>query len=156
MKEINLYAIGRITLADDKVKIILHPPYRSGLKGIEGYSHVTLLRWCDGYDDKSSRQTVITSTPYTEDEMGVFATRSPQRPNTIAITTTEILHVDLNAGLLIVSWIDAENGSPVIDIKPYIPSLDRVENPITPGYLSGWPSSLEKSADFDWSSVLNY
>lgn len=156
MQEINLHAIGIITLMDDKVNVILHPPYRDGLKGIEGHSHVSLLWWCDGCDYKSSRQTIITSTPYTEDEMGVFATRSPQRPNPIAITTTEVLHVDLNAGLLIVSWIDAENGSPVIDIKPYIPSLDRVENPITPEYLSNWPSSLEKSADFDWSSVFNY
>jgi tRNA (Thr-GGU) A37 N-methylase len=51
MQEINLHAIGIITLMDDKVNVILHPPYRNGLKGIEGHSHVNLLWWCDGCDD---------------------------------------------------------------------------------------------------------
>jgi tRNA-Thr(GGU) m(6)t(6)A37 methyltransferase TsaA len=155
MKEMNLNEIGIITLTNDNVNIVIHPSYRNGLRGIEGYSHVSLLWWCDGCDDLLSRQTIITSTPYTKDEMGIFATRSPQRPNPIALTTTQILHIDLNTGLLVVSWIDANNGSPVIDIKPYIPSLDRVEKPMTPTYLANWPNSLEASADFDWSSIFN-
>jgi len=54
-----------------------------------------------------------------------------------------------------VGYTDADNGSPVIDLKPYTPSLDRVENPSVPEWCRHWPKSLEKSADFDWDSEMN-
>lgn len=84
----------------------------------------------------------------------MFSTRTPQRPNPIALTIVQIIDIDLDKGILIISWIDANNGSPVIDLKPYTPSLDRVENPVTPSYLSHWPKSLEASSNFDWSKVF--
>jgi len=48
------------------------------------------------------------------------------------------------------------NNSPVLDIKPYIPSLDRVENPIVPDWYEHWPKSCEESGDFDWESGFNF
>lgn len=53
-----------------------------------------------------------------------------------------------------ISWIDAFDGSPVLDIKPYHPSIDRVEEPIVPDWCKNWPKSIESSGDFDWSSVF--
>ena len=54
------------------------------------------------------------------------------------------------------NYIDAAHGSPVLDIKPYMPSLDRVETPDMPHWCKSWPYSIEKSTDFDWSSVFNF
>ena len=54
--------------------------------------------------------------------MGVFATRSPLRPNPIALTAAEIIHTDQEKGLIRVTFLDADNGTPVLDIKPYTQS----------------------------------
>lgn len=52
--------------------------------------------------------------------------------------------------------IDAEAGTPVLDIKPYTPSLGRVEKPSVPSWCADWPASVEESGRFDWSSVFNF
>lgn len=54
------------------------------------------------------------------------------------------------------AYIDADHNSPILDIKPYIPSLDRVENPIVPDWYEHWPKSCEESGDFDWESGFNF
>lgn len=51
---------------------------------------------------------------------------------------------------------DADNGTPVLDIKPYTPSYDRVENPLVPAWCSRWPKNTETSGDFDWDEVFNF
>ena len=61
--------------------------------------------------------------------MGIFATRAPLRPNPIALSTAEVLDIDQANGILRLAYIDALDGTPVLDIKPYTPSLDRVETP---------------------------
>ena len=88
--------------------------------------------------------------------MGVFATRSPERPNPIALTACEVLNIDYENGIITIPFIDAENDTPVLDIKPYTPSLDRVENPVVPQWCNTWPKSVESSGDFDWSEVFNF
>lgn len=82
--------------------------------------------------------------------MGIFATRSPVRPNPIAVTTVAVLHIDYENGVIIIPYIDANNGTPVLDLKPYTPSIDRVENPESPDWCSHWPSNIESSGAFDW------
>ena len=59
--------------------------------------------------------------------MGVFATRSPARPNPIAMTASEVINIDFASGIIRVAFIDADEDTPVLDIKPYTPSFDRVE-----------------------------
>ena len=68
--------------------------------------------------------------------MEISATRSPARPNPIALTTVEVPHIDHASGIIQIAYIDAFDNSPVIDIKPYTPSLDRVENPEVPTWCS--------------------
>ncbi len=74
---------------------------------------------------------MVANKPYKKgpDIIGIFATRSEIRPNPVLITTVvNILSVDLGKGTIELPWIDAENNSPIIDIKSYQPCSDRVKN----------------------------
>ena len=73
-----------------------------------------------------------------------MATRSPIRPNPIAVTACALLAVD------------AENGTPVLDIKPYEPSDDKVRDVKMPDWCAHWPACLEESENFDWSKEFNF
>ena len=84
--------------------------------------------------------------------MGVFATRSPLRLNPIALTTVSILKIDHDRGIIHIPYIDAENGTPIIDLKSYHPSIDRIKDVSVPEWCSHWPKWYEDSADFDWES----
>jgi tRNA (Thr-GGU) A37 N-methylase len=81
--------------------------------------------------------------------MGVFATRSPERPNPIALTTTEVMSIDFEEGIIKVTFFDANDNTPILDIKPYTPSFDRVETPDVPVWCSEWPKSTEESGNFN-------
>lgn len=87
---------------------------------------------------------------------GVFSTRSPIRPNPIALTAVQVIHIDYEKGIVQIAYIDANDGSPVLDIKPYTPSLDRVENPDVPKWRGHWPKSIEESGSFDWKDEFIY
>ena len=58
-------------------------------------------------------------------------------------------------GLIRMPYFDALPGTPILDIKPYIPSLDRVEQPAMPAWCAAWPASVENSGDFDWAEVFS-
>lgn len=88
--------------------------------------------------------------------MGIFATRSPVRPNPIALTTSQIIYINYETGMIQVAYIDANNNSPVIDLKPYTPSFDRIENPIVPKWCSHWPKSSDESQNFNWENEFNF
>ena len=90
------------------------------------------------------------------DEMGVFATRSPERPNPIALSCAYVTYINEQAGEIGLAYIDANDGSPVLDVKPYTPSLDRVEAPTVPQWCAHWPDNVETSGDFDWEDEFNF
>ena len=156
--KIDLFPIGRILEENDELKITLLPAFRRGLKGLEGYSHVQVLWWMDGCDEPQARGKLVENRPYTRgpEEIGVFATRSPERPNPIALSAAEILRVNEEAGTITLAWLAALPGSPVLDLKPYTPSVARVERPRTPRWCAHWPQSCEVSGDFDWSAEFNF
>lgn len=102
---------------DEEGVLEIRPEYEAGLADIEGFSHLFVL-WVfdrvDGYD--------LTAHPPTDDKPhGVFATRSPQRPNAIGLTVVELLGRD--GRRLTVRGVDMLDGSPIIDIKPYLSSV---------------------------------
>ncbi|GGG12974.1 TrmO family methyltransferase domain-containing protein [Paenibacillus aceti] len=82
--------------------------------------------------------------------------QSPIRPNPIALTASQIMAIDDEEGVIQIAYIDANDHSPVLDLKPYTPSLDRVERPEVPLWCRDWPKSMEESAAFDWSQVFNF
>ncbi len=88
--------------------------------------------------------------------MGTFATRSPRRPNPIALSCACVTYIDVEHGIVGLSYIDAHDQSPVLDIKPYTPSIDRVEVPQVPQWCSHWPSNVETSGDFNWEAEFNF
>ncbi|MBW7984735.1 SAM-dependent methyltransferase [Enterobacillus tribolii] len=156
MKTLNITPIGTVEIVGDETCVILEKMYIPALKGLEGFSHINILWWFDRSDTAQLRRTRVSSVPYRDagEMMGVFATRSPQRPNPLALTVARILHIDPHSGRVWIDYIDADQASPVIDLKPYTPSLDRVENPGVPPWCAGWPNSLEASADYDWEKVF--
>lgn len=156
MTRLALNPIGRIE-ADGTFRILLDPKYREALIGLEGFSHVQILWWFDGCDNARDRSatTVRNSYAHGPELLGTFATRSPARPNPIAVTVAEVLGIDIDTASIELGFIDALPGTPVLDIKPYTPSLDRVAHPIVPDWCRHWPESYEDSGSFDWEKELN-
>lgn len=150
--------IGKIKNDENGAHIQLEPEYIPGLQALEGFSHINVIWWFSDCDNDVERNRLQNEQPYKNAPkvMGVFATRSPERPNPIALTISEVIDIDFNNGIIHVTFIDANNNTPVLDIKPYTPSFDRVETPDVPLWCSEWPKSTETSGYFDWESVFNF
>ncbi|QIB70062.1 SAM-dependent methyltransferase [Aminipila butyrica] len=158
MNNLTLRPIGKVCNNENGTYIKLDKNYIPALQALESFSHINVLWWFSDYDDAPSRAELQTEQPYkgAPSVVGIFATRSPIRPNPIALTTVEVIHIDLEEGLIQVAFIDANDNTPVLDIKPYTPSFDRVEAPSVPAWCSQWPKSTEESGYFDWSEVFNF
>lgn len=150
--------IGVIRADENGFRIELLPVYQKALIGLEGFSNINVLWWFSGCDNAANRAVLSETKPYTKgpDVLGTFATRSPQRPNPIALSCTGITYLDTENGVIGLAYIDADDQSPVLDIKPYTPSLDRVEAPEAPAWCRHWPCSVETSGDFDWGAEFNF
>jgi len=113
--------IGVVRKTDDAVRIEIFNDYTDGLMGLEGFSHIFVFYWFHQNDTPKKRKTLQVHprkdprNPLT----GVFATHSPRRPNPIAQTLCKI--VAITEHTIEIEEIDAYDGSPVIDIKCYIP-----------------------------------
>lgn len=107
--------IGTKHDAEGVIEIL--PEFEPGLADIEGFSHIFVI-WAF---DRSEGYQLFGQTPADDRPHGVFATRSPRRPNPIALTVVELLRRD--GGKLSVRGVDMLDGSPVLDIKPYMSSV---------------------------------
>ena len=112
-----------------KGKIVFEPEYRnpSALKGLEGFSHLWLLWKFSESVTENWSPTVRPPRLGGNKRIGVFATRSPFRPNPIGISSVKIENIILNSPdgpVIEVSGVDMLNGTPIYDIKPYIPYTD--------------------------------
>jgi tRNA-Thr(GGU) m(6)t(6)A37 methyltransferase TsaA len=104
----------------DLSEITVFPEYSLGLRDLEEHPRLIVLYWCD-----RSERDVLTATPPHEKERrehGVFATRSPERPNPIALCLVDLVRREGNR--LMVRGLDALDGSPLLDIKPFFRDLD--------------------------------
>lgn len=158
MSHLTLTPIGTIKIEEEGMFIQLEPQYSPALEALDGFSHINTLWWFHEFDHSASRAVLTTPKPYktAPNTMGIFATRSPVRPNPIALTTSQIIRIDAKKGRIQIAYTDANDNSPVLDIKPYTPSLDRVASPGTPKWCEHWPKSLEESASFDWQNEYNF
>lgn len=154
----SLIPIGEFEALDGATLIRIRPPYREAMRGLEEFSHLLVLWWFDECDDEKSRANLVETKPYKKgpDALGVFATRSPERPNPIAVSVVDVLSVDAEQGIIWIPYADAFPGTPVLDIKPYMPSLDRIEHVEMPAWCAHWPSCVETSGDFDWEAEFNF
>jgi len=99
-------------------EIEIFEQYKEGLQDIEGFSHLHVCYWLH----ESQGFRLVVKTPWDEKPHGLFATRSPHRVNPIAYAVVELL--ERNDNILRVRGLDAIEGTPVLDVKPYIPRID--------------------------------
>lgn len=128
-------------------RIVFEPEYRvpEALRGIEGFSHIWLLwNFSEAQRDTWS-PTVRPPRLGGNNRMGVFATRSPFRPNAIGLSSVRLVGVDYDcadAPVLIVAGADLMNGTPIYDIKPYLPYTD-CHPDATGGFTDSHPQERE-------------
>jgi conserved hypothetical protein TIGR00104 len=124
-------------------QIIVDEKFAEALKGTENSSHLIVLYWMH----KARRDVVASRTPFSDEVFGVFATRSPNRPNPIGICVVELL--ERKGNVLFVKGLDAFDGTPVVDIKPYSFGIDAV---LGSGILAGAGLGPSAVAWFDMSA----
>ena len=119
-----LYPVGEVKRQRGSTELRIFERYRDALKGLDGFSHMLVLYWFDRNDTPEKRNILQVhprgnkNNPLT----GVFACRAPVRPNLIALSRCKVLSI--RDEIVTVDKIDALDGSPILDIKPYIPSID--------------------------------
>ncbi len=145
-------AIGHIRTGEEGFYLEIAPEYRPALNGLDGFGHINVLWWFHLYAEY--REVLECDRPYKHapDKMGIFATRAPVRPNPIALTTVAVTRIDHAQGRVYIPYIDAEDGSPILDIKPYHPCEDRVRDVKLPAWCAHWPQWVEDGEDFDWAA----
>lgn len=107
---------GRLAPVQSRIEI--YPEYERGLTGLLDYDKIFIFSWFD----RSRRDQLRVDRPGRGGTRGVFATRSPNRPNPIGLTLVDLL--EINGRILLVRGLDALDGTPILDIKPYEPDLD--------------------------------
>ena len=116
-------------------EIHLEQQYAPGLQGLEGFSHVLVLFFLDRAQGFDIRKQLLRRPRGMEDmaEVGVFAQRTKYRPNPIGVTAVELRGIHGN--IVEVRGLDALDGTPVLDIKPYMPPFDRIDEVAMPPWV---------------------
>jgi len=113
-------------------RIDVFEPFVEGLEDIEGFSHLHLLYWLD-----RAGPARLTVKPYLEDvSHGIFATRAPARPNPLGLSVVRL--VERQGGTLLVEDVDVLDGTPLLDIKPYVERFD-----VRLGTRGGWTDRVD-------------
>lgn len=108
-------------------EIVIFDKYEKGLKDVEGFSHLHVFYWLH----ESRGYSLLVRTPWDSEPHGLFATRTPNRPNPIGYSVVHL--IGRKGRILKVKGLDAIEGTPVLDIKPYVPNVDPKPNAKT-----GW------------------
>lgn len=113
-------------------------------KALKGYSHIKIFWWFHKFDQDIYRRSLECDPPYEQaPRTGVFASRSPVRPNPLALTTAKILDMDPLRNRIKVSVLDCFDRTPMIGISPYLPEIDCCADTNVPEWLSHWPKWLD-------------
>lgn len=114
--------------------IIINPELEEGLEGLEEFSHITVIWWM--HKSVEEEKFSLKVHPRRRKDMhpvGVFASRSPYRPNSLGKAVVKLL--ERKGNILKVKGLDAINGTPVLDIKPFIPDYDSKEDASVPPWM---------------------
>ena len=127
--------------SEQQAEVQVFPGFCAGLKQITGFSHLIILYWMHLRDSEKDRKTLLVfPEKHTVNvETGVFACRSPSRPNPIGLCVVELMKIE--ECILTVKGLDAVNGSPIVDIKPYLPKADCVPNARVPEWTTYGPAT---------------
>jgi tRNA-Thr(GGU) m(6)t(6)A37 methyltransferase TsaA len=134
-KSFHMQPIGVVKKQGEQTFLEIKPEFAPALKGLEGFSHLWVVYWFHENDIPERRATLQVhprrdpANPLT----GVFACRAPERPNLIGLTACKILKIEGN--VVEVTGLDARDGTPIVDLKPYIPKGDSIPEAITPEWV---------------------
>ena len=125
-----------------EAEVTLRPDLAPALAGLEGFSHVTVVFWMDqvSREGRALRQTRPGATARMP-VVGVFATRTQNRPNPVGVTTVKLLRV-VEASVW-VQGLDALDGTPVLDLRPYLPPYDAFPDATMPPWVLGTTTDLD-------------
>jgi tRNA-Thr(GGU) m(6)t(6)A37 methyltransferase TsaA len=156
--EITIKPIGFVKKDEKGMYIELAEEFKIGLKNIEGFQYLNILWWAHLYANDETRRIKTCKKPYTNcpEEIGIFATRSQVRPNPICMSAMPVQSIDHEKGIIRTYYVDCEEGTPVLDIKPYYPCSDKIRNAATPDWCKHWPQFYEDSGSFDWGAEFNF
>ena len=122
--------------------LLINEKFIDGLQGLEGFSHIYLL-----YSFHKATRTELLVTPFMDNQTrGVFATRSPLRPNHIGISIVKLEKIKGNK--IIIEDIDILDGTPLLDIKPYIEKFDAVKESVS-GWMKASQTEIQKRRSDD-------
>ena len=102
-----------------KGSVKVYPEFEQGLKDLDGFSHIILL-----YNFHLVQESKLVVTPFMDSKpRGVFSTRAPKRPNPIGLSIVKLINIERN--ILYIENVDIIDGTPLLDIKPYVPEFDQ-------------------------------
>jgi tRNA-Thr(GGU) m(6)t(6)A37 methyltransferase TsaA len=127
-------AVGYPSWHEVVSEIVIDSSLTEALDGLDDFSHIVVLYWMHQVDEDEMPLKVHPMRRRESALVGIFGTRTPNRPNRIGKATVRLLRRQGN--VLTVQGLDALNGSPVIDIKPYIPGYDSADNATVPSWLT--------------------
>jgi tRNA-Thr(GGU) m(6)t(6)A37 methyltransferase TsaA len=140
LKEAKGAPIQPVYAKDSEGVVEIYEPYRKGLKDLEGFERIWLLYWFH-----KAAEPKLSVIPYLDTvERGLFATRAPCRPNPIGISPVKLLRIE--DGQIYISEVDILDGTPLLDIKPYVTRFDvfKVEKNGWQDHVSGIPGVADK------------
>ena len=151
-----IFPVGYVRKDDGKTYLNIHESCIPALKQLEHFSHIRVLWWFHRFQDERFRRTTQCNPPYENaPRTGVFASRSPVRPNPIGMTTVKILDVVHDKGVIEIADIDAYDKTPVVDVKAYIPICDRVKSFRVPEWVAHWPEWMPEADESEVADSSN-
>jgi tRNA-Thr(GGU) m(6)t(6)A37 methyltransferase TsaA len=133
-----IFSIGYVKRGNE-IEVQLKDEYKDALLEVDNFSHLIVVWWGSKYAQYRDNVDMRMKPPYAPNVLtGLFATRSPVRPNPINITVCKINKVDHKKGTVTLNQIDAFDGTPVLDLKVYFPTCDRVKEPVVPERFIDW------------------
>ena len=123
---------------DEEATLEVFPPFVDGLLGLDGFDYVWLVTWLDRAPDRHRLRLVPYLLRSVGRTMGLFATRSPNRVNPLGLSLVRVLGVD--GAVIRFAGVDIVDGTPVVDIKPYVSRFDRPEGEPRCGWFDSVPT----------------